>query len=534
MNPEIQTILKDLYQYDPGLKQYEEQVTKTISYLLIVKPDILFDEAFAKRLRAELLAKASLMEKPKTFNFIYPVRPLLFIKRLLGIESNKNMPDSQTKPIMSNGVNKLTYVISGLMAVALIVFGVNYYKQPRIQTGEISLFDAGENITKLGNNAFGELALNDNGARPQSGGGGGFGAGGDGFSESAALNSKVTVPAMGIGGGGGGGVDMIVPPYYGYNYAYTGEDFSIDQDQMAVYRRTKAPLNSGSLNSLLSSLNFGLFDLGSFGPIKADSLTLTEDKDFGHMFYVNFTEGTISINENWQKWQTPDRLCRDEACYQSYRFSLNDIPEDSELIKIANQFLKEHNISTANYGEPIVINYWEEEYQRAADKTSVYIPDVVSVIYPGLIDGQEVYDESGNKTGLNVAINVRVNKVSGVYELRANSYEASKYNVETDTEALIEQAKKGGFNNWFFTESADAKTVELGTPQIALVKYYNYKNGQSEELYIPSLIFPITSMPEGEPYFWQKNVVIPLVKGLIERPEVMPLMDQSVVSEPAR
>jgi len=41
-------------------------------------------------------------------------------------------------------------------------------------------------------------------------------------------------------------------------------------------------------------------------------------------------------------------------------------------------------------------------------------------------------------------------------------------------------------------------------------------------------------MPEGEPYFWQKNVVIPLVKGLIERPEVMPLMDQSVVSEPAR
>src|SRR3989344_331949 len=62
----IEQILSELYEIDPGLKQYEEQVKKIISEMLVNQPDTKFDSAFAASLKQRLMQKS---ENPKTAKF---------------------------------------------------------------------------------------------------------------------------------------------------------------------------------------------------------------------------------------------------------------------------------------------------------------------------------------------------------------------------------------------------------------------------------------------------------------------------------
>ena len=62
----IEQILSELYEIDPGLKQYEEQVKKIISEMLVNQPDTKFNSAFAASLKQRLMQKS---ENPKTAKF---------------------------------------------------------------------------------------------------------------------------------------------------------------------------------------------------------------------------------------------------------------------------------------------------------------------------------------------------------------------------------------------------------------------------------------------------------------------------------
>jgi len=497
MTDKIQEILNDLYAYDKSFMQHEEELKKIISHLLKAKPDTKFDVLFAQKLRQELIFKTTHMEPKTTFwqNFT---------------------------------ASKFSFALSGVLAIAVVILGAQYSKQ-QTQTTKVAsqeLFSGKVTIENLSKNAFGKLDLQNSatGERNQSGGGGGMGG------DLASSNITMTTPASdalppavskAIGIGGGGGTSMIYPSYQ-VKYVYKGEKFTIENPEAEVFKKIKTPLNPDIFQNALNSLNFGALNLKSFSNLAVQNLSFVEDKDFGYAFNINFQEGMFSISENWEKWQAPDRTCTEPDCYERYRLKPSDIPADNELIAIADSFLETHGINKENYGAPVVQNYWKAELLRASDPSQIWIPDVSNVVYPQKVNGQEVYDQYGNKTGLNVSVNVRVKKVSGLYDLNEQKFQASTYAAETDTDKLIKLAEQGGFNYGYpmpLLEKSNSNVItqeiSLGSPTLALVKYYSYKDGKNEELLIPSLVFPVTSQIKEPFYYYNQSVVIPLVSEVI-------------------
>ncbi|MCX6797143.1 MAG: beta-propeller domain-containing protein [Candidatus Doudnabacteria bacterium] len=124
MEKNMQEILNDLFMIDPELKSKEKEIIPIIEALLKTKPDTKFDENFARQLRAQLLAKASLALPPKPSK----INNLFFMK-------------------------KSNYLAFGLAAVILIVGGF-YVSQKKVpnkiitQTGKQDSNSSPEELLK--------------------------------------------------------------------------------------------------------------------------------------------------------------------------------------------------------------------------------------------------------------------------------------------------------------------------------------------------------------------------------------------------
>jgi len=355
---------------------------------------------------------------------------------------------------------------------------------------------SGPRITPAGDNAFGSLQ------NIQSGGRGGGGGG----SESV---------AMGMGGSGGGAPSptdadsrLIAPEAVTYKYVYRGEELSITEERQNVLKRLKDDSNS-DLGNFINRITLGLLDLNSFSNTKLQSFSFFEDLNRGYNINVSLTEGTVNINEYWPKWQ---------GDYQNPpQLQIGQIPPDEQIIAAADAFIAQHGIPREVYGEPFVNNDWRLYYERTPDKTQYYIPNTMSVVYPLVINGQTVYDESGNKNGMVVAVRVPDNVVSGVWELTTQNYQSSAYAAETSVERILGLAEKGGFRNYYYADAGSREVeVELGTPTVSMVKLWKYDGGMGEELLVPSLIFPVTKEPADAPYWYRKAVIVPLVKDILD------------------
>jgi len=516
MNQDIKKILEDLYQLDSSFKQHEEALVSLIENILKSKPDTKFDAAFAAQLRQQLQAKATVLSQKPGFSSL-------------------------------NAMQKIVYLFAGIAAIALIVFTVknnNVVKNSTLSQNNSSttrsLF-GDQTIHKVGSNSFGSLVLTDNGGTLSGAGATGMGGGGGNkpqtmaapqtapsateSSPNSAVSPKMMAPIGGMGGGGVAGMP-IMPPNIQYTYKYAGGDFTVP-DQVTVYKKNSMTGSGVSAADVLKSLNFGLVDMGTFSNLTVQSFNLAENKQYGYMFYVDLSNNNISINQNWYQWPDPMRDCQTDACYQQNRVKISDIPADSEVVSIADSFLKDHNISTDHFGKPVVQNQWRQSYEAAADKSQFYIPDVISVVYPLQIDGKTVYDEAGNETGLMVSVNIRFKKVTDLSNLSSLSFDASDYGAITGTKELISQAENGGYHgviNYYGSSLAERKTIELDTPSIQLIAMYQYTDGQTGMLYVPSLVFPIKEIPKDQ-YFYKQNIIVPLVKGLVnDNPvQIMPM-----------
>jgi hypothetical protein len=504
MSDQIKNILDDLYAIDPGLRNHEKTLVKLISELLAAKPDTKFDERVAGDLRRKVMAKADLLAS----------------ERKSALITNMNF------------MKKLNFIFGGVAAVAVIFASVAYLQKngtgnliTPIGNDNTEIFSNRQEVKSVSSNAFGNLALVNTGGYGRGGTGGGPSTGSGSASGGSASNPVAGAPEIdqqtkAVQPYGSGDVS-ILPAFEQYNYKYTGDDIVLEDSELDVYRRVKGLPAGASASQVLRSLNFGLMDMKKFSNTSVESINIVEDRDWGYNFYINFREGTMSIAENGFKWPTPDRQCKDDACYQSLRLNLSDIPADGELLAMADSFMKEHNIPTNAYGQPFVQNMWKQEYEKMADKSQFYVPDVVSVVYPLKVNGQEVFDEGGSKTGLSVNINVRVKRVSGLYELSSQRYEASRYAAETNTDRILQVAQRGGFRGdvyYGMPEGArtTTHTVELGTPTRSIVKFWMPSNdGLSNELLVPALVFPVTKGPEGH-MFYRKTVVVPLVKEVLD------------------
>jgi hypothetical protein len=234
----------------------------------------------------------------------------------------------------------------------------------------------------------------------------------------------------------------------------------------------------------------------------------------------------VSVFSNWQKWPHPEQNCgSDNACYERLRLKESDVPADERVIAIADAFATEYGIDLSAFESGEVQDNWRRHYDLMRSRGEVgelYIPDEITVLYPLLIEGKNVYENGGDKSGLNINVNIRHQKASGVNSLFARNYESSAYGAISDAEKVKAMAEEGGIRyQYFYDETAKTVSVELDTPQIAWLKHYKYDNdkGTSDELFIPAMVFPVKNFSELDANFYQKNIIVPLAKEIFEQYE---------------
>lgn len=479
---DIDAILEDLYAIEPALKADEPRLRALVAELIAARPDTRFDERFARELRAKLAAAPG-RPSGSVFNSL--------ITHLMNLKS----------PLIPAGV------IAVVALVALVLT-----QQPGIapqKGGKLALGSA-ISIEAAGARAFGSLnvdtaAVSANlGLRSQAGGGSGIAAPAASPAPEAATSESAKIAS-----------DLSILPYepINYRFLYKGEMPELAAEQV-VYKRLKGDSLPADA---FRGLNLGLLDLNRFSSAKLQSFNLIEDRDFGYAVYVDGIEGMVSISQNWMKWPNPGANCRDEACWQALRMTADQIPSDAEAIAMADKFLSDYGIAKDAYGAPVVRNEWRVQYERAADKSLVYVPESVSVVYPLMIDGRAAIDEAGYPTGLTVNVNARHKRVDGVWNLATNRYQSSTYAGVTDAAKLLSVVEKGGVWGWTDPNAAKTVEIELGAPELVLTKMWVPRAaGAADELLVPALRFPVLNPPADQPWF-RDNVTVPLAQELLEQ-----------------
>lgn len=495
MEQNIKKILEDLYALDESLKMHEKSLVNFIEGIIAARPGVKFDENFQTELRNKLMAK---IEEIKAA----PVQSAGFLSKI-------------TYP-------RLAYIFVGstvVLAALLIVVADSQMNRQFLSKNKLAyqpIFGQAK-IIPTGERAFGALSAQgqlaqDSSARSSAPLGLGEGAPAISADISAPVAPKAFVGtpglATGMGGGGGTVSSTVMPIWEGsltYKYVYKGEPLKINDDKLSVYRRIKGTDAASSLASYLSGINLGFVDIAAFSNAQVQSFSLVEDKDFGYALFVDAKEGTVNISEN-SKWAYGQDI---------QPLSPEKMLDDRTLISMANDFLKKYKINADLYGQPEVEKSPQLFYAMIKSQgPEAYVPEVMTVTFPLKVDGKEVLDSAGNKTGLRVSISIRFNQVTGLWSLSSQNYESSMYEAVQDGDAIVKLAELGGSNYYPYDGAEKTIEVEIGTPKLSLITMYNYRDGQSEELLVPAYVFPIIKAPEGNPYF-QTNIVVPAVKEML-------------------
>ncbi|NOS67760.1 MAG: hypothetical protein HOO67_05355 [Candidatus Peribacteraceae bacterium] len=503
--------LAELYALDPNLQAHEAQLLPIITQLLESDPAKSPDPAFVASLRGRLRLRA---DEISAGSHVEDVRWFSNIRTFFTIA----IP---------------TAAIAVLIPVVFIFQNRSGLPVSPSPSSTIVMEDAGKN-------AFGPLTDLNPGSlstgRAQ-GGGGGVIMGGDSaapvppavpvrMAEGAATNAVTSEATMDYGTSD---MKMIAPyPMVQYEYVFEGPITGLTPT-ILVYKRTPNA-SSLPLSSIASSLNFGTLKLNSFSGMSVDSLTFTQNQSFGYQLFVNLRDSSMSLDAQWDQW--PQSKCTTEACYRSEQITLAQLPSDAQLIGIANDFVSDHGIDLSAYGAPEVDQTWKLDYDRAPDKNSAYVPEVQRVIYPLMIDSKPVHDQSGAKAGLILGVHAKHKRVMNVWGIMDRSYAKSDYDGVTDEAAIKKYLSQ--MDNYGMPEDMKAKKVRilLGEPVIASSVYFRYTDAKSDELLVPSLIFPVKSAEGAEPSgYYRSTIVVPLAKDLLSSPwggGVMPMMEGAV------
>lgn len=501
----IQKIVKDIISLDTNFQGREKEIKNIVLKLLESQPEVRIDDNFIYNLRLKLLEKA---EKMETANLGF-AGLWLYLKNLKRV------------------------VLAGSALTLLAVFGISVYLAGNL--GKVTLETSGDQaISRVRENAFGSLATI-------------LESSSDTESRQSSLSLSQPSPLALSGGGGaetatdvaeGKGI-AIMPEFVNYKYVYRGGEFQAPDSKMSVYKRTAGDAAQTIFSDILSKFNFDSLDLVKFGQAKVDNISLSEDRDFGYAINIDLKNGSLSIYKNWEKWPNQgwsDCEGKGEVCTMAVRTS---------IISITDAFLKNYGIDASSFGKGKVQDYGRRLYSAVAEKPSSsdtaveimpYFSEEIQVVYPLLIEGKPVHDQSGNEQGLTLSVDIRHKKVASLYNLTSRNFDSSLYEAETDVSKIISIAEKGGWYGGYYYGYPEAeKTVEisLGKPFLGLVSTWKYDEGSGYEIFIPAFFFPV-SQPKDVSYFYQKNIVVPLVKEAfdsINNPKPLPLPGTLPTSE---
>jgi hypothetical protein len=472
MSVNIKDILDELYALDPDLREKESEIKKIIEKMMKNRPEVEINETFRSELREKIMREIATMKKPAVW-----------------------LP---------------WWAMVGALSLCLIV-GIWLSSGVFTQKNQSAPLSFRQNIESTGAESFGTIALpNQNNPRPQSGGGGGMGLGGGGDT----VSSKMMAPDA-----------MIYPPIDMplYTYVYKGE-VKIPEENLPVYKKTNLPFNSSDTATIVRNLSLADINLDAFKRLGISNLTLTEDVEYGYMLNLDFMNGTINMYQNYMKWPQP--VCDKNGCVQPPKLTEKDIPADSEVINVSNQFVSKYNIDISQYGAPIVDKSWRIWYARSAELgQEQMIPDMYTVTYPIMLDGKPVYQEGGMYRGLTFNYDVRTKRITGMYGIEKADLKKSTYETIKKTDLINEMIKNGG--RYIMTDTTvnkDRKVVELtlSEPSLNYVTIYGeWKDGKTEEYYVPAYVFPVENAPkEG---YAPQTIIIPLVEEFVQRMEGGPM-----------
>lgn len=477
--PDIRSILEEMYQAEPDLRSHESTLTPIVEHLLKLRPDITPDASFKNTLKQKALA---------THNKLYgqPSRTSSLLHRMLS----------------SLTLKQVAIPVGALALVALIVI-----KLPNTQTPPSSptLLQANPSsrLSQLNERAFGSISIANQTVLSRSSSIGNpvpTAMGGDMAEKAVVQDSMIRAP------------DDITQ----YKYVYRGE-LPAWSAKLNVYRRSKDIQQNATLIQSLKQTTQALVNLDSLQNLELQSFTLNQKERYGYTVTVDLLESNVSFQQNYREWPQPYAACKDEGCYQRMRLGTNDVPADAELIRIADGFIKARGISVEGYGSARVNNEWRKNYELAADKSMFYVPDVVTVVYPIVIDDKLAYDEGGFPHGLMVNISIREKRVESVWNLTTNQYQQSAYDAETDQTRIRSFIEKGGIYGYISPQASKTVKIELDTPEIILEKVWiPRETGQPvEELLVPALRFEIKNKPDN--IYTPNYVLIPLIKDVLDQ-----------------
>ncbi len=499
MKSSVKQFLADLYEIDPTLKAHEKDLLPLLQKLIAEDPATAPDDAFVQRLRMQLRERAAAQPSRtvwQKFHYLFTGAATAAIIIPVAVIITNQQPLSPSAPLFSNSVQ----------ATGKNAFG----SLNDLAVGSVAVDQSARNF------------------RPQSGGGG---------PELSTSNAVAPAPAM--------DAKMIAPwPQITYDYVFSGAIVDL-QSTVSVYKRDFKPMNV-PMSTLADHLNLGGLNVGSFDGMNIDSVSFIQKTPYGYQMYVNMRDSSINIDANYEQW--PQSQCQTDACYQAQRVKIGDVPSDDALIAIARSFADAHGIDLSVYGDPKVDNAWKNDYERVTDKSLAYIPDQIRVIFPQLIDGKPVFDQSGVETGLSITVHVKEKKVMSVYGLGDHSYLKSDYAGVTDEAAIRKYLSTVDNYNYMPLAASDSNvgsdtakkvTIVLGTPTVSYATYYRYTANRNDELLIPSLVFPVDHV-EGdktENMYYRTQIVVPLSQDILDemskRPDVMPMLREQGMKEDA-
>jgi hypothetical protein len=497
MSTNTQQILDELYALDPALRSEEARLIQIIDLMQKTKPNIEINEQFRARLRSELLKNTSSSVSgfaKYRFTIVSSVLSSVFASLVVGVGVWWLLGSTSLPSISSSGV------VSSASSLWVSFAPV---------------------ITDLGPWAFGQalttVSSPVSSARPTP--------------ERQALVSSVSP----LGTQDAISVDpqisskmMVIDPSYQptiYEYTYTGT-LQIATGSQAVYRRKNMPIDTGDISHMLGSMHIDGFDIGSLKNTKITNLTLVEDRAYGYSVSLDFLGGTVGIYQNTQ-WPQPK--CDQNGCETLPEISRESLENTWALIQIADRWIQDYQINRSLYGSPRVevFAYPIGVMADGVTPEPYRVPDLVTVVYPLLLDGKNIYEEYGTSRGLSLSIDLRSQKISSVYGIEKVSLERSQYESETDTGVIMQMIRQGGRYEGWNPENAKKVTLSLGEPVLTYVVLSGeYRDGESPTYYVPAYRFPVLGRTAD---MWApESIMIPLVRGfavknnwVIASPELM-------------
>lgn len=385
------------------------------------------------------------------------------------------------RPLFST---RLGLIMIGVFATLLLFLPVRLYQT--FPSFFSSLFYSSDrSVITLGSSAFGSLVATD---EPQTGDTLGMGGGKEITSEEAVLS------------------DGLLPAEYyptiSYRYVYEGTLPDFSTFPSFVYKRSSMIEAPESIARAVSSSTIGSFDFSRLDNLTLQNMYLAQEGDRGYAVGVDFTYGSLYINQNWNTWT--------EDMYTPLAFS--DLPPFEQVIAVADAFLADFGLDRTGYGSGVITD------ADLFTENSLYIPDEATVVYPKNLEGYTVWDLYGTPQGMMVGVNLRTLQATRLSVELDGQFASSSYPMVTD-EALVRGViERGGLYGWSDLSADTIYTVKVGDPVYGLAHYFLYQDGKTVYLYLPALYFPVIEVPEGAEV-WQDAVVVPLVEEVLREVE---------------